>query len=79
MDNEVISLDDCCLGETYHIVRIECFEQKERIRLLEIGFFHGQSIRVTRKSIFKRTLLVELSDFVFSLRRDIAQQIMVKK
>ena len=48
-------------------------------RLLEIGLTIGTSIRLIRKSIRGKTILIEVRGVVYSIQKEIAVQIIVKK
>ena len=80
MENEKVSLCDCKVGQVYIIEQIEeSLLLKTRIRLFEFGFLKGQKIKLIKKSIFKKTLLVELMNNVLSLRSDVAMFVLVTK
>lgn len=73
-------LYDCKVGQVYKIEQItESLSLKNRMRLFEFGFLKGQKIKLIKKSLLKKTLLVEIMNNVLSLRSDIAMFIMVMK
>ena len=47
-------------------------------RLLDFGFTKGQKVRVLQKSILSKVLLIEIRKFVLSLRKEIAQYVLVE-
>ena len=68
------------LGIRYTIVKVSDFlSTKNKMRLLELGFLQNRHITLIRKSILKKTLLVEISGYVLSLRSDVAQGVIIKK
>ncbi len=51
---------------------------KLRRRLLELGFTHGQVVKLDKKSLLSHAFLVELRGYVLSIKREIASLIMVE-
>ena len=51
---------------------------KIRRRLLEFGFTKGQKIRVIRKSILGQTYLIELRGYLLSMRKQMAEFLVVE-
>lgn len=80
VSQEKVSLYDCKIGQVYKIDQItQSLSLKSRIRLFEFGFVKGQRITLVKKSLLKKTLLVEIMNNVLSLRSDIAKFIWVIK
>ena len=52
--------------------------QKIQIRLMELGLINGAIVQVNRKSVFKKTLLVILNSCCFTLKSNIASEIVVE-
>ncbi len=48
-------------------------------RLLDLGFTSGQEVRLLRKSLLGKAYLIEIRDFVLTLRNNIVSQILVDK
>lgn len=48
-------------------------------RLLDLGFTTGQEVKLLRKSLLGKAYLIEIRDFVLTLRSDIVSQILVEK
>ena len=46
-------------------------------RLLELGFLSGRAIRVLKKSFSKKTILVEIENYVLALRCKVADYVKV--
>ena len=52
---------------------------KVKRRLLELGFTHGQKVRVIRKSILGQTYLVQIRGYLLSMRKSLAEFLVVEK
>ena len=77
---DCVCLCDCQIGQVYKIERIEDnVSIKNKMRLLELGFFKGQNIKLIKKSFLHKTLLIEVMNNVLSIRSDVAMSVMVKK
>lgn len=77
---ELLTLNGCRNGTTYVICDIlSLISDKNRIRLLELGFIKGKKVKVITKSLLKKTLLIEISGYTLSLRKDIADLVVVKQ
>ena len=46
-------------------------------RLMELGFIAGRGVTVVRKSLIKKTILVEIEGYLLSIRCQVANMIMV--
>ena len=67
-------------GIKYTIVKVsDSLSTKNKMRLLELGFLQNRQITLLKKSMLKKTLLIEISGYVLSLRSDIAQGVIIKK
>lgn len=51
---------------------------KVKRRLLELGFTSGQMIKVVKKSILGETYLIELRGYCISMRKSLAQFLIVE-
>ena len=79
-EKNYLSLCDCKIGIEYKIQELSMtLSQKNKMRLLEFGFIKGKKIKLLKKSLLKKTLLVELMGFILSLRADIAESVVVKR
>ena len=52
-------------------------DEKTKIRLMELGLIEGTSIQVKNKSLGKKTLLVCFNQCCFTLKENIAKQVLV--
>ena len=69
--NEVKLNTDCVIKE------INVQDEKTKIRLMELGLFEGCVVQVNRKSIFKKTLLIIFNSTCFTLKDNLAKEIVV--
>ena len=75
----MLELSNGKCGQYYSLVGVaDSAPLKMKRRLLELGFTRGQKVRVVRKSLLKRAYLVEVRGFTLSVRRDIAQYLLVR-
>jgi len=70
-------LSDIAIGEEYIIDAINDDELAQK--LLEMGCTPGEKIMVERKAPFNDPIAIVVSGFMLSLRKEDAQQIIVKK
>ena len=70
-------LSDIAIGEEYIIDAINDDELAQK--LLEMGCTPGEKIMVKRKAPFNDPIAIVVSGFMLSLRKEDAQQIIVKK
>ena len=76
---EDINLNVCRINKQYKIVVIEQgLDIKHRQRMLELGFVKGVKIKVVKKSLLKKTLLVEIHSYTLSIRSEIAEFVKVE-
>ena len=57
-------------------IKIE--DENEKIRLMELGLIYGAKIFVQHKSIFKKTLLVVFNSCCFTLKENVAKNVVVE-
>lgn len=62
----------------FKIVEIETEQISIKRRLLELGFLPGICVKVSRKSLSKKTILVEIQGYLLALRCDVAKSIFVE-
>lgn len=48
-------------------------------RLLDLGFTHGQKVRIIGQSLLKKAYLIELRGYILTLRKDIVSYILIEK
>ena len=70
-------LSDIVIGKEYIIDAINDDELAQK--LLEMGCTPGEKIMVERKAPFNDPIAIVVSGFMLSLRKEDAQQIIVKK
>ena len=76
---EDTNLNICKISKQYKIVCIEqSLNVKHRQRLLELGFVKGVKIKIVKKSLLKKTLLVEIHNYTLSVRSEIAEFVKVE-
>ncbi len=78
IDYVVINLCDVEINKEYKIVEFVEGPFAIKRRLFELGFIRGRSIKVIRKSLIKKTILVEIEGYLLSLRCTVAQIILVE-
>ena len=67
-----------CVNKKYIISEIEETNFQLKRRLLELGFFCGENVKVVRKSLSGNTILVEIGSYLISLRCSVASMVVVK-
>jgi len=72
-----MSLYDAKLNTDCIIVDIDIDDDKMKIRLMELGLTAGTRLKVTHKSIGKKTLLVVFHSSCFTLKDNIAKAVKV--
>ena len=74
----MVNLADVRVGKCVEIDKIsQQAPTKIKRRLLDLGFTKGVKIRVLKKSLLKEDILIEIRNFTLTIRRDIAQYILV--
>ena len=59
------------------IKEVNIAEEKTKIRLMELGMIEGVQVQVIKKSILKKTLLVVFNSTCFTLKDNLARNILV--
>lgn len=72
-----MNLNDVKLNTRCIIKSINLTNEKTKIRLMELGFVEGSFVSVNRRSVLKKTLLLILNDCCFTLKENLAQEIVV--
>lgn len=72
-----MSLYEVKLNTVCKIKFLDITDEKTKIRLMELGLVEGTKIYVKHKSILKHTLLVVFNYSCFTLKDNIAKNIMV--
>lgn len=78
IDYVVVNLCDVEINKEYKIVEFAEGAFPIRRRLYELGFICGRKIKVVKKSLIKKTILVEIENYLLSLRCTVAQIILVE-
>lgn len=74
---DFLTLFTCKLEQAYKIKAINNLDYKSSLRLYELGFFAGEKVKVLRKSVLKKTLLIEIGGYTLCMRSDIAKCVVV--
>ena len=72
-----MNLNEVKLNANCIIKSINLQDEKTKIRLMELGLIAGTKILVKNKSILKKTLLVFFNYSCFTIKDDIAKNIVV--
>lgn len=76
---ESFFLYDAKLNKIYTISGMcDYIETKTKTRLLELGFFKGEKIKVLKKSLLGGVVLVEIMNTVLSIRKEEALCVQIK-
>lgn len=72
-----MSLSDVKLNTDCVIKNVLVKDEKTKIRLMELGLVEGCVVRVNRRSVLKKTLLIIFNSTCFTLKDNLAREIMV--
>ncbi len=72
-----MSLNEAKLKTNCKIISLNLDDEKTKIRLMELGLIIGTTIKVENKSALKQTLLVSFNSSCFTLKSEIAKNIIV--
>ena len=72
-----MSLSDVKLNTNCVVKEINIEDEKMKIRLMELGLTKGCVVSVNKKSVLKETLLLIFNSNYFTLKNNIAKQIVV--
>lgn len=72
-----MSLSNAKLNTMCVIKKISIKNEKIKIRLMELGLVEGCEIYVSKKSLLKKTLLVNFCSSCFTLKENLAKDIEV--
>ena len=59
------------------IKSINVKDERTKIRLMELGVIDGAKIKLIKKSVLKKTFLVEFNSTCFTLKENLAKEIEV--
>jgi len=72
-----MSLNDVKLNATCVVKSVNVSDEKTKIRLMELGLVEGCLVSVNRKSVLKKTLLIIFNSTCFTLKDNLASEILV--
>ena len=72
-----MSLSDVKLNTDCIIKAVNIKDEKTKIRLMELGLIEGSVVRVNRRSVLKKTLLIIFNSTCFTLKDNLAREIVV--
>ena len=72
-----MSLSDVKLNTNCVIKSVNIKDEKTKIRLMELGLIEGSIVQVNRRSILKKTLLIVFNSNYFTLKDNLAREIVV--
>ena len=73
-----MSLNDVKLNTDCVIKSVDIEDEKTKIRLMELGLIEGAIVKVSRRSVLKKTLLIIFNSSCFTLKDNLAREIVVK-
>ncbi len=73
-----MSLNDVKLNTNCVVKTINIKDEKIKFRLMELGLIEGCVVQVNRKSVLKKTLLIIFNSTYFTLKDNIAKEVVVK-
>lgn len=73
-----MTLLNCELNKKCKIISLNVEDEKLKIHLMEIGFFKFNIVSVSKRSVLKKTLLVDVLDSCFAIKDDMAKLIEVE-
>lgn len=72
-------LTELKIGEEKKIIVVDgSAPPKIKRRLLELGFTSGQTVKIVRKSMLGETLLIQLRGYSISMRKNLANYLIVE-
>ncbi len=73
-----MSLSEVKLNTSCVVKAVNIKNETIKIRLMELGVVEGCKIMVSKKSVFKKTLLVIFANCCFTLKDNLAKEIEVE-
>lgn len=71
------TLFEAKVGNTYKILSVTNAADKSILRLCELGFAEGQSVKILARSILKHATLVEIRGYLLSVRTSLLKSVVV--
>ena len=72
-----MSLNDVKINTDCIIKEVKIKDERFKIRLMELGLIEDAVIQVNKKSLLKKTLLININSTLFTLKDNIAKEIVV--
>ena len=72
-----MNLFDAKINTNCIIKSVNIEDEKTKIRLMELGLIVGAHVQVIKKSVLKKTLLIVFNSTCFTLKDNLAREIMV--
>ena len=72
-----MNLSEVKLNTNCVIKSVDVKEEKTKLRLMELGLIEGCVVKVSKKSILKKTLLIIFNSSCFTLKDNLAKEIVV--
>ena len=72
-----MSLSDVKLNTNCVVKSVNIKDEKTKIRLMELGLIEGAVVQVNRRSVLKKTLLIIFNSNYFTLKDNLAREIVV--
>ena len=72
-----MSLNDVKLNTNCVVKAVNIKDEKTKIRLMELGLIEGTIVKVNRRSVLKKTLLIVFNSNYFTLKDNLACEIVV--
>ena len=72
-----MSLSDVKMNTNCVIKSVGIKDEKTKIRLMELGLVEGEIVKVIKKSVLKKTLLIIFNSTCFTLKDNLAHEIVV--
>ncbi|MBO5954381.1 MAG: ferrous iron transport protein A [Clostridia bacterium] len=72
-----MSLSDVKLNTNCVVKSVNIKDEKTKIRLMELGLIEGSIVQVNRHSVLKKTLLIVFNSNYFTLKDNLAREIVV--
>jgi len=73
-----MNLNEVKLNTQCVIKSITVEDEKTKIRLMELGLTEGTSVKISKRSVLKKTLLIIFNSSCFTLKSNLANGIVVE-
>lgn len=72
-----MNLSEAKLNSECIVIDFDIADEREKIRLMELGLVKGVKVKVVKKSVGKKTLLIIFNSSCFSLKDNLANGVIV--